>query len=92
MVAGKPAVPDQRTHRLAFHLDGEGGWSNAIYNVTRAILERAEREGRSTTWAAERLAAERMGEPHPVWGHRAREITLALWREGWGRGREGAIR
>ena len=68
------------------HLEGESGWDNSIYNVTQRILRRAAQAGISTTEAAEELAEERAGVPHPVWGRRTREIILSLWEGGWARG------
>jgi len=33
-----------------------------------------------------KIAEERAGVRHPVWGHRTREIILSLWEGGWARG------
>ncbi|MCP4040037.1 MAG: Glu/Leu/Phe/Val dehydrogenase [bacterium] len=74
------------------HLEGPGGWANSIFNTTQEILSRARDEAISTTRAAQALAEERARIPHPIWGHRAREITLALWHEGWAQGRDSDSR
>ena len=69
------------------HLEGKGGWENSIYNVTQRILQRAAEAGTSSVEAAEELAEERTGVPHPVWGRRTRDIILSLWEGGWARKR-----
>lgn len=72
-----------RDRYIERHFDGPDGWPHSIYNTTLEILEHAEREGHPTTAASERIADERMLQPHPIWGHRASEIIAALWDEGW---------
>ena len=65
------------------HLEGADGWERSIYKVVQSILARADREGLSTTAAAEEIARERAGIPHPIWGHRTREIIRSLTESGW---------
>jgi leucine dehydrogenase len=62
-------------------------WDNAVYVVTRRILERAQADGVTTTEAANQLADALGNEPHPVFPHRGFEIVQALMREGWHAGR-----
>ena len=61
-------------------------WDNAVYNVTRRILEHAAREGTTTSDAANTLADEACAQPHPIWGHRGRAIIEGLLADGWGQG------
>ncbi len=70
------------------HFDGPEGWAHSIYNTTRAILERADRESIATTEASEQLADASAQVPHPIWGHRAHDIIEALWCEGWANRRD----
>lgn len=65
-------------------------WDNAVFVVTKRILELATREGITTSLAANRLADEACAVPHPIWGHRGRSIAESLVADGWGqdRGRE----
>lgn len=50
-------------------------WDNAVYVVTRRVLERATAEGTTTSAAANALADEACRVPHPIWGHRARALV-----------------
>ena len=50
-------------------------WDNAVYNVTRRVLERAASEGVTTSSAANALADEACRVPHPIWGHRGRALV-----------------
>lgn len=61
-------------------------WDNAIFVVTRRVLERAAREGTTPTAAANALADELGLEPHPIFGHRVRAIIDAVVAEGWEKG------
>ena len=62
-------------------------WDNAVYVVTKRILERARADGVTTTEAANGLADTLGSESHPVFPHRGFEIVQALLREGWHAGR-----
>jgi leucine dehydrogenase len=53
-------------------------WDNAVFVVTKRILALAEREGITTSDAANRLADAACQQPHPIWGHRSRAILMAL--------------
>lgn len=53
-------------------------WDNAVFVVTKRILELAAREGISSSDAANRLADEACRQPHPIWGHRSRAIAEGL--------------
>lgn len=59
-------------------------WDNAVYNITRAVLELATKEGITTASAANRLADQACTIPHPIWGHRGKAILAALVAERWG--------
>lgn len=60
-------------------------WESSIFSVTRAVLERATREGITAAQAANALADELGREPHPIFGHRTRSIVRALVRDEWHR-------
>lgn len=62
-------------------------WDNAVFVVTKRILELAEAEGLTSADAANKLADEACRQPHPIWGHRSKAIAAGLLAEGWGRGR-----
>jgi hypothetical protein len=47
------------------------------------VLERAQREGITPAQAANLLADELAGKPHPIWGHRGKQILAALDAERW---------
>lgn len=57
-----------------------------IWQRTREVLQRSAESGRSTHAEAERLAAELMAEPHPLWPHRGRRIIDHLVASGWAEG------
>jgi glutamate dehydrogenase/leucine dehydrogenase len=61
-------------------------WDNSVYRITRRILERADREGVTTTVAANELADALALEPHPIFPHRGRDVIDALVRERWHEG------
>nr|WP_255216663.1 Glu/Leu/Phe/Val dehydrogenase dimerization domain-containing protein [Pseudenhygromyxa sp. WMMC2535] len=67
---------------IARHLSRD--WDNAVFVVTKRILERAASERITSSSAANLLADEACQQPHPIWGHRGRAIAEALAREGWG--------
>lgn len=58
-------------------------WDDAIYVVTRRILERADATDVTAAAAANALADELSEREHPIWGHRPRRIIEALVRDGW---------
>lgn len=58
-------------------------WDNAVFVVTKRILAHAEREGTTTSIAANTLADEACKVPHPMWGHRGAEIIAGLLADGW---------
>ncbi len=60
-------------------------WDNALFVVTRKVLERAKAEGTTTSVAANAIADELSETPHPLWGHRSRTILDALVAENWHR-------
>jgi glutamate dehydrogenase/leucine dehydrogenase len=72
-VVGDPAV--QR------HL--ERSWEGGIYRTTLEILERARARGVTPTAEAIRRADEQAEQPHPIWGHRSRQIIDSLLADGW---------
>ncbi len=55
-------------------------WDNAVYVITRRVLERAAKDGVTTSTAANALADEACRVPHPIWGHRGRAIIESLAR------------
>ena len=55
------------------HYDRE--WDNAVYVITRRVLERATASGTTTSAAANALADEACQVPHPIWGHRGRALV-----------------
>jgi leucine dehydrogenase len=65
------------------HFDGVGGWEGSIYNVTQRVLERARSASTTSVAAANRLADERAGEPHPIWGDRTHQIVASLVKARW---------
>ncbi|HVH99443.1 MAG TPA: hypothetical protein VM869_12045, partial [Enhygromyxa sp.] len=58
---------------------------NAVFVVTKRILELSKREGITTSDAANKLADQSCQEPHPIWGHRGRAIIDGLRTSGWER-------
>jgi glutamate dehydrogenase/leucine dehydrogenase len=63
------------------HLDPE--WPNGIHQTTRQVLELAESTGVTPMAAASRLADHLGEQPHPIWGHRGRQIVESLLADGW---------
>jgi glutamate dehydrogenase/leucine dehydrogenase len=74
-------LPEDPAIRRHFGRD----WDNALFVVTRKVLERAKAEGTTTSVAANSIADELSNQPHPVWGHRSRAIIDALVAENWHR-------
>jgi glutamate dehydrogenase/leucine dehydrogenase len=58
-------------------------WENAVYVVTRRILERAQAGGMTSTSAANELADELSSELHPIWPHRGAHIIQSLIASKW---------
>jgi leucine dehydrogenase len=58
-------------------------WENAVYVVTRKVLEEARLRGVTPSRAAGALADELSLVPHPIFPHRTRDIVAALQSEGW---------
>jgi glutamate dehydrogenase/leucine dehydrogenase len=58
-------------------------WSESVFAVTCRVLARAKTEGITSTQAANRLADELCAVPHPIFGHRSRDIIDALTNDGW---------
>jgi glutamate dehydrogenase/leucine dehydrogenase len=79
------SLPDDPA--IVRHLGRE--WDNAVYVVTRRILDLARARGVTTTEAANALADALSLEPHPLFPHRSRAIVGALVTEGWHRGPPG---
>jgi glutamate dehydrogenase/leucine dehydrogenase len=63
------------------HLDPE--WPNGIHRTTRQVLELAETTDVTPTAAASRLADRLAEQPHPIWGHRGRQIIESLLADRW---------
>lgn len=60
-------------------------WEGSVYQVTKAVLRRAEAEGITTNLAANALADELAEQPHPIFPDRTEAIVRGLMREGWAR-------
>ena len=58
-------------------------WDNAVYVVTRKVLEAADRDRVTTAEAAARLADEASLVPHPIFPHRGAALVNALVQLGW---------
>jgi len=58
-------------------------WSNAVFNVTKKVLQRAKVENISTEKAAHKIADELSEEMHPIWPHRGLHIVQSLVAENW---------
>lgn len=62
-------------------------WDNALYVITKRILETARERCISSTRAAEELADRLMQEPHPMFPGRGRAIISSLVATNWHEGR-----
>ncbi len=58
-------------------------WDNAIYPLTRRVLEEAARTGTTPHRVARALADRRAEELHPIFGHRGKGILRAIIASGW---------
>ncbi len=63
------------------HLDRR--WHGGIYRTTLEVLERARAQGTTPSAEANRRADEQAEQPHPIWGHRSRQIIESLVADGW---------
>jgi leucine dehydrogenase len=59
------------------------GWQGSVYRVTRAVLERAAASRITSAGAANALADELAGEPHPIFPDRTSAIIRGLMEQGW---------
>lgn len=66
---------------IARHLDAD--WEHGIPQVTRRVFEVARRDASTPMAAANRLADDRAGDPHPIFGDRAQTLVRALIEGGW---------
>ncbi len=73
-----------RDPEIERHLDRS--WHASIYRVTQQVLGLARRSGVTPTSAANRLADELVEQPHPIWGHRSRQIVASLLADHWENG------
>lgn len=60
-------------------------WDNSIWKVSQSVLDRAKAERIPTAIAAKRIADELAAEPHPIWGHRCKQIVESLVARRWHR-------
>lgn len=58
-------------------------WENSIYALSLQVLREADCSGRTPHRVAVEMADQRSFEPHPLTGHRGREIIQTLVRAGW---------
>ncbi len=61
-------------------------WEGSVFNVTRRVLQQAEREKITTAEAAALWADELAAQPHPIFGARTRALIDALVSGGWAMG------
>lgn len=59
------------------------GWQGSVYRVTLAVLERAAASRVTSAGAANALADELAGEPHPIFPDRGAAIIRGLMAQGW---------
>jgi glutamate dehydrogenase/leucine dehydrogenase len=58
-------------------------WRGGIYLTTSKVLELARKPSVTPVSAAIRLAEDLSRQPHPIWGHRARQIVESLVADRW---------
>ncbi len=63
------------------HFDPD--WEGGIRRTTLRLFREAAAEGITPLDAALRLADCLAAEPHPIWGHRTRQLIESLARNGW---------
>ena len=56
---------------------------NSVYQITRKVLETAQKENTTTAEAADKLADVAAAEPHPLFGHRSQAIIDQLIADQW---------
>jgi glutamate dehydrogenase (NAD(P)+) len=56
---------------------------HSIHRAVQEVLELARRTGTTPVSAANTLADEAMGAPHPLYGDRSRRIAASLLEDGW---------
>jgi len=66
------------------HYDRE--WENGIWALTQRVLRNSDATGEATDVEAVRLAEEFAAVPHPIWGHRGKQIIAGLVEAHWERG------
>ncbi|HBL29936.1 MAG TPA: hypothetical protein DD490_24115 [Acidobacteria bacterium] len=67
--------------RIESHLGDT--WDNSVFQLSRQVLEEAERSGRTPARVALDLAEKRSLDLHPIWGHRGAKIIRSLVRTDW---------
>jgi glutamate dehydrogenase/leucine dehydrogenase len=75
------SLPDDPA--IARHYGREWDWEWSIFAVTHRVIDRARKEGVTTSEAANALADEACTAPHPIWGHRGRQLVDSLVRDRW---------
>lgn len=63
----------------------DDSWESSVFRVTERVLERAKELNTTPTHAANLLADELSLVPHPIWGHRGRQIIEGLLASEWQR-------
>jgi glutamate dehydrogenase/leucine dehydrogenase len=58
-------------------------WNGGIYLTTSKVLDLARKPGVTPVSAAIRLAEDLARQPHPIWGHRTRQIVESLVADRW---------
>ena len=58
-------------------------WDNSLFNVVQSVFETADRDGVTSTAAANVLSDKACAEPHPIWPNRSREIIKSVINDGW---------
>jgi len=58
-------------------------WENSIFLITKRVLAAAVQEATSTSTAANQLADTLSLDPHPLWGHRGKQIIAGLVKDNW---------
>eukprot|EP00744_Colponema_vietnamica_P002718 GILI01004233.1.p1 GENE.GILI01004233.1~~GILI01004233.1.p1 ORF type:complete len:468 (+),score=161.33 GILI01004233.1:89-1492(+) len=58
-------------------------WDNAVFNVTKKVLEMSRDKNITTTKAANMLADSLAAVPHPIFPHRSMDIMRSLVKDKW---------
>lgn len=61
----------------------DASWNHGISVITQRVLSRSQKEGVTSTRAANALADELMHHPHPLWPHRGWDLIQSLVRDEW---------